>query len=125
MKTLLAVVMVLMVAESAAAVDRQQLLSTAEWVELNNRSEAQGFAYIKGLMDALGAVGNFTCAKPVDFALSTMRIRVDFKSNPEEVPTWFIFALMADLTRNYHCRFIDTDRLDYTNKKLAEWERGK
>lgn len=112
----------LMPIPGATAQQRQELLSTEEWVNLSNSDEKMGMAYFKGVLDTLGAIGNFTCTKPVVGALSAARIRVEFHSHPDKMQRWFIFALMADLTRNYHCRFTDTDRLAYTNEKLKEWE---
>jgi hypothetical protein len=115
----------LMPMRTAVAQQRQQLLSTEEWVDLNNKDEKTSVYYLRGVVDTLGAIGNFTCRKPVVFGQSAARVRLDFQDHPEKVQRWFIFALMADLTRNYHCRFTDTDRLTFTNEKLKEWETGK
>jgi hypothetical protein len=109
----------------AESQERQKLLSTEEWVALNNRDEKASVYYLRGIVDTLGAIGNFTCRRPVVFGQSAARIRVDYQDHPETVQTWFIFALMADLTRNYTCRFTDTDRPTYTNQKLKEWETTK
>src|SRR6266511_2824808 len=92
------------------AQEGQQLLSTAEWVEMANVNTRMRLSYLKGVIDTLGAIGNFTCKTPVVLIQSAARIHLDFRDNPENVQTWFIFALMADLTRHHHCRFLDTDR---------------
>jgi hypothetical protein len=113
------------VSASAQTPQRQQLLSTEEWVDLNNKNEGISVAYLKGVLDTLGAIGNFACSRPVVLGQSAARIRIDFVDHPEKVQSWVIFAFMADLTRNYHCRFTDTDRLRYTNGKLAEWEAAR
>jgi hypothetical protein len=102
--------------------ERPQLLSTAEWAALSNTNQQAGLLYLKGVLDTLGAIGNFTCKTPVVLAQTAVRIRLDLHDNPEKIQTWFVPALMADLTRNHHCRFLDTDRLKYSNEKLAEWE---
>jgi hypothetical protein len=81
--------------------------------------------YLQGVIDTLGAIGDFTCKTPVVPIQSAARIQLDFHENPEKVQRWLIFALMADLTRHHHCRFLDTDRLTYSNGKLAEWEAEK
>ena len=107
---------------AAQTQQRQELLSTEEWVDLNNKDEGISVAYLKGVVDTLGAIGNFSCSRPVVLGQSAARIRIDFADHPEKVQRWLIFALMADLTRNHHCRFTDTDRLRYSNGKLAEWE---
>jgi hypothetical protein len=115
----------LIVTSDVQAQQRQQLLSTEEWVNLGNKDEKVSVGYLKGVIDTLGAIGNFTCAKPVVLGQAAARIHVDWAEHPERMQTWFIFALMADLTRNYHCRFTDTERLSYTNRKLKEWEETK
>ncbi len=107
---------------AAAAQQTQQLLSTEEWVDLSNKDEKIAVSYLKGVIDTLGAIGNVTCTKPVVLGQSAARIRVDWAEHSERMQTWFIFALMADLTRNYHCRFTDPERLSYTNGKLKELE---
>ena len=61
----------------------------------------------------------------VPLSESAARIQLDFRDNPESIQKWFVFALMADLTRHHHCRFLDTDRLTYSNGKLAEWEAAR
>ena len=114
-----------MCVNAAERIERQPLLSTGEWVDLNSRDEKASVSYLRGVVDTLGAIGNFTCRRPVVFAQSAARIRVEFLDHPETVQTRFIFALMADLTRNYTCRFTDTDKLTYTNQKLKEWETTK
>jgi hypothetical protein len=107
------------------AQERQQLLSTEEWAELSNRNEKMALSYFKGVLDTLAAIGNFTCKSPVVPVQAAARIRLDFHGSPDKVQRWFVFALMADLTRNHHCRFLDTDRLKYSNEKLAEWEAAR
>jgi len=126
-RTLLSILVLatLMPIHHATAQQRRELFSTEEWVDLNNKDEKASVYYLRGVVDTLGAIGNFTCRKPVVFGQSAARIRVDFQDHPDKVQRWFIFALMADLTRNYTCRFTDTDRLSYTNEKLKEWEAGK
>lgn len=109
-------------ASLATAQERQQLLSTAEWVEMANVDQKVSLSYLKGTIDTLAAIGNFTCKTPVALIQSSARIQLDFHDNPENMQRWFIFALMADLTRHHHCRFLDTERLTYSNGKLAEWE---
>jgi hypothetical protein len=110
---------------AAQTQQRQELLSTEEWVDLYNKDEKISVSYLKGVLDTLGAIGNFTCTKPLVLADSAARIRVEWVEQPEKMHTWFIFALMADLTKNYHCRFTDTDKLTYSNGKLREWETTK
>ncbi len=51
----------------------QQLLSTEEWVDLNNRDEKPSVYYLRGVVDTLGAIGNFTCKSPVVFGRHLMR----------------------------------------------------
>ena len=120
-----AVTIALVAAGAVQAQERQQLLSTAEWVELSNSNQKVAFSYVKGALDTLGAIGNFTCTKPAVMRESAARILVDAQKNPEKIHRWFLFALMSDMTRHYHCRFVDPGRLTYTNQKLAEWERGE
>ncbi len=109
----------------AQAQERQQLLSTEEWVQMANVDAKTSLLYLKGVIDTLGAIGNFTCKTPVVLIQSAARIQLGYHDNPENMQRWFIFALMADLTRHHHCRFLDTDRLTYSNGKLAEWEAAK
>jgi len=94
-------------------------------VELYNQDEKMSVSYLKGVVDTLGAIGSFTCTKPVALEQAAARIRVDWVAHPDKMQTWFILALMADLTRNYHCRFTDTERLSYANGKFKEWESDK
>ena len=101
------------------------LLSTEEWAQLMNRDHKGGIAYMRGALDTLAAVGNFTCRGAVDLSRVVARIMVDSQSRPEKTQRWFIFALMSDLTRNYQCRFADTDRLKFSNDKLSEWEKER
>jgi len=117
--------LMLLWATAAGAAERQKPLSTADWVALMNVNSKAGLQYVSGTVDTLATVGNFTCTTPVVLLQSAARIQVSFAANPDKVPTWFVIALMADLTRHHHCRFLDPGRLTYSNEKLAEWEREK
>ena len=77
----------------------QQMLSTAEWVELSNTDLKAATFYLKGVMETLGNTGNFTCRTPISLAQTAIRIQLDVHDNPDKVHRWFIPALMADLTR--------------------------
>jgi len=101
----------------------QQMLSTAEWAELSNKDLKAATFYLKGVMETLGNTGNFTCRTPIVFAQTAIRIQLDVHDNPDTVHTWFIPALMADLTRHHHCRFVDPDRLNFLNQKFEQWEK--
>jgi hypothetical protein len=125
-KAILIVVLILVAQVGTAhAQDRQQVLSTEEWAGLMNSNAKVGLAYLSGVIDTLGAVGGFTCKTPVVLIQAAARIQVELSDRPDKVQRWFVAALMSDLTRNHHCRFVDTERLRYSNEKMAQWENER
>ena len=111
----------LVAADPANGQDRQRLLSTEEWVNLH---EDTRLVVAKTVVDTLGAVGDFTCEKPVVLALSAGRLRLRFLKN-DEIRRWFVFALMDELDREHHCRFKDVERLKFLNQKMQDEARQR